>query len=74
MPAEEGGVRHTRVLESFEDFRDKEVVFNALQAAKLLVGPDHGIHTLLARAIEHRSSELRDTYNARAQGWKRSPD
>ena len=70
------GVQHTRMLASFEDFRDCELVYGALEAARLFahsLDPDNGILTLLARAIEHRIAELRDTYEAQAQRWKRNP-
>jgi hypothetical protein len=76
MATEEEGVRHTRMLQSFEDFQDCELVYGALEAAKLFVErvePTNEILKLLGRAIDHRSSELRDTYEAQSQGWKRNP-
>ena len=76
MPAEEGDVRYDRVLESFEDFRDKEIVYGALEAARLFVQrvePSNRVLQLIVRARDARISELREHYDARAQGWRRNP-
>jgi len=69
-------VRHTRMLQSFEDFRDKELVYGALEAARLLVqrlDPGNGALGLIERARAHRDQELRATYDDQAGGWRRNP-
>ena len=62
------GVQHTRMLQTFKDFRD-----TGLEAAKLFakrMDPDNGILMLLARAIQHRNEELRVTYDDQ---WRQNP-
>lgn len=58
-------VRHTRVLESFDDFRDKEIVYGALSATILHV-QQPGLLALLVSAREHRVHELKDFYQAQS--------
>lgn len=70
------GVQHTRMLQTFEDFRDCELVYGALEAARLFaqrMDPDNGILTLIDRAIQHRNEELRVTYNDQVKGWRQNP-
>jgi hypothetical protein len=76
MATEKEGVRYNRVLQSFEDFQDCELVYGALEAARLLVqrlDPGNGALGLIERARAHRDQELRATYDDQAGGWRRNP-
>lgn len=71
MSTEEQPVQHTRMLQSFEDFRDCELVYGALEAARHFVqrtDPSNLVLGLIKRAVAHRDAELRDTYEAQSRG------
>ena len=65
-------VRHTRVLESFEDFISKEIVYCGIMASILWFEQDSGEHeailSTLHAALTHRLTELREYYVA--QGYR----
>lgn len=63
---------YTREHESFEDFRDKELIYGALEAARLFAqrtDPINGVIQLITRARDHRIVELRNTYEDQRKGW-----
>ena len=65
MGSNESPVR--RKLESFENFRDKEQVYSAIQAAILFIEhthPQNEIISTLWNASAHREGELKDHYNS----------